>query len=78
MFRMRGWLIEKRKSRGLTQAEMAVLLKIPETTYQAYERGTRTPRISRAKVLAKRLGVSWLLFVDESEFQELSLGMTHY
>lgn len=64
---MRRWLIEQRKVRGLTQVEMAVSLSIPETTYQAYERGTRTPRVHRAKLLAKKLGVNWLLFIDDSE-----------
>lgn len=75
---MRRWLVEKRKKRGLTQVEMAILLKIPETTYQAYERGTRTPRINRAKILANKLGVSWLLFVDDSEIQKLDLEMTQH
>lgn len=69
---MRRWLIEKRKSHDMTQSEMAVLLEIPETTYQAYERGTRTPRINRAKIMAKRLGVDWLLFMDDSVFQEMN------
>ena len=54
-------LREMRKSRGLTQEQMANLLQIKRATYGAYERDTISPPIEKLKSIAQIFGTT----VDE-------------
>lgn len=45
---MRSNLINKRKSKKLTQEKMAEMLNISRSTYSAYELGTITPPLNIA------------------------------
>lgn len=60
----RGWLVEIRNNKGMTQQEMAKFLSVPLTTYASYEQGYRTPHVEVAKKLGNRLHVDWTLFFE--------------
>lgn len=51
-------LRELRKSRGLTQEEMAKILNMSFRTYQSYETGATSPTLDRAVGMADMLGCS--------------------
>ena len=51
-------LIELRKSRGLSQEQLAKDLGLTQAAVSAYEVGTRVPRDDMKPVIAKYFGVS--------------------
>lgn len=51
-------LRELRKKRGLTQRQMADILKITERSYQRYEGGERVPELDILCAIADFFGVS--------------------
>lgn len=61
----RTWLREMRLSKKMSQEEFAKFLHLPTTTYASYEQGFRTPSVKKAKVIAKKLDVSWVNFFDQ-------------
>ena len=60
-------LRECRKSRHLTQEELAVLCGISYSTYRRYEAGENEPLVSAAAGIAKILGVSLDYLVGNSD-----------
>ena len=48
-------LIEKRKSKGLTQVQVAKQAGVTEACYQSYEAGKRLPRVDVAIRIARAL-----------------------
>lgn len=68
----REWLIAFRKAKGLSQQEVADALKISQNTYAGYELGTRTPKTSGAKAIAKIFGFSWTKFYENDLDTETS------
>ena len=61
----REWLIAYRKSKGLTQQEIADALEINQSTYAAYETGNKRPSPKIAKKLSKVFGFDWTKFFEE-------------
>lgn len=55
--KIRQWLIDARKVKGLTQEEVATSVGVTRTTYARYEMGERTPRPKIADALAHTLNV---------------------
>lgn len=51
-------LKELRKQRGLTQRQMAEILKVEQPTYQRWETGTRVPDVNDLQDLADAFGVT--------------------
>ena len=61
-------LVEVRKSRGFSQAEVAKMIGLPERSYRRYELGESVPVISSIVALARLYGVSadYLLGLKEN------------
>ncbi len=59
------WLITYRLNQGLTRGKVAKMLQVSEPAYMAYELGKRTPKPSKAKLLADILGFDWTMFYSE-------------
>ena len=57
-FEIKDKLKELRKESGLTQKEVAKLLKKSETGYASWEQGLAEPRVNDIRVLCKIYGVS--------------------
>lgn len=62
---MRIWLIERRKSRGLTQNVIADNAGISRAYYAQIESSIRSPSIRVAKRLAEELDFEWTSFFEE-------------
>ncbi|MDO5562880.1 MAG: helix-turn-helix transcriptional regulator [Synergistaceae bacterium] len=53
-----------RKSKGMTQIELAELTGLSRNSIINYERGYRTPRADALEVLASLMGISVTAFFD--------------
>ena len=62
---MRQWLINCRKDRQMTQANVAKLAGIAQPSYYAIEAGQTTPRPETAKRIGAALGIDWTRFYEE-------------
>lgn len=60
-------LKEARKSKGLTQAQAAEIIGLPQQAWQRLETGKTDPRMSTIYTICKALEVSadWLLGLEE-------------
>lgn len=67
---MKDWLRNIRKSKGLSQANIARKANISQQTYSAIETGERTPSVDTAKKIAKALDFDWTLFYGDEEAAE--------
>lgn len=65
--KMRDFLFEARKKKGMTQQEVAKAAKISHTAYCNIENGKRDPSVRTAKKIAKVLGFDWTMFFNESK-----------
>ncbi len=63
---MRDWLIEIRKSRGLTQKYVAEQAGISQPSYFNIEHGVRGLAVPTAKAIAGVLGFDWTRFYEQS------------
>lgn len=63
---MRKWLIEARKAKRLTQAEVGKLVHMPQSSISYIEQGVGISS-STAKKIAAVLGVDWTRFYDDEE-----------
>lgn len=68
----RVWLIERRKSKGLTQKSIAHRLNISQQAYALYEKGKRNPPVASAKKIASILDFDWRLFFEEESTENVS------
>jgi len=65
---MGGRIAQLRKTRDLTQTQLAEVLGVAQQTVQAYEAGARRIPVSTLPLLAKTLGVSLeVLFGEEAK-----------
>ncbi len=65
---MGGRIAQLRKTRDMTQTQLAEVLGVAQQTVQAYEAGARRIPVSTLPLLAKTLGVSLeVLFGEESK-----------
>ncbi len=63
---MREWLKEMRDNRGFTQNEVSRLSGISRSHYTHIEKGTKTPSVETAKVIAKTLKFNWVIFFESN------------
>ena len=61
---MRQWLIDARKQKGMSQADMAKAIKVSTPSYWAYESGAACPKPDNAKKIASVLGFPWTKFYE--------------
>ena len=61
---------ERRKERGLTQAQLAELVKVDQTAISQWERGITQPRMKKCVQLAMVLGCTINDLVDISELTQ--------
>lgn len=61
---MRDWLIEMRKAKKLSQAEVATECGISRQYYGFIESGVRNCNVKTAKKIAETLGFSWERFFE--------------
>lgn len=64
---MREWLKSIRKSKGLTEGNVAEEVGITQAAYHFIETGQRSPRPETAKRIGAVLGFAWTMFYDEEE-----------
>ncbi|SFU39326.1 helix-turn-helix transcriptional regulator [Alicyclobacillus macrosporangiidus] len=60
---------KRRRDMGLSQQEMADLVKISRSYYTNIELGTRRPGVETAKRIAGVLGFDWTRFYDDEKAQ---------
>ena len=58
-------LISLRKSKNLTQDELADKIEVKRSTIACIEAGINTPSVATAKRLGNELGFDWTLFYEE-------------
>jgi transcriptional regulator with XRE-family HTH domain len=59
-----------RKSKGLTQTDLAELMSAPQSTVSLWEHGKTTPRFADCIALAEALEVDLAAFVDAVKVDE--------
>ena len=62
---MRNWLIELRKSKGLTQQHLSVETGLSQNYISSIENGERNAPVRTAKKIAAALGFDWQRFYDD-------------
>ena len=62
----RGWLVQARMKKGMSQAEVAKQSGIVQQSYQLIERGVNNPRPETAKRIGAVLGVPWFRFYEDT------------
>ena len=62
---MENWLVAIRKSKRLSQKEVAGLVQMSQPAYFAIERGRCKPTVKNAKRIAAVLGFDWTRFYEE-------------
>lgn len=69
---MRNWLIAIRKARGLTQIQLADIVRMSPSYIALIETGERKVPVWTAKRIASALGFEWQRFYeDENEKEKL-------
>ncbi len=58
-----------REEKGLSQTQLANLVGLKQTTISQYEKGSRTPDLTRAKKISDALGITLDEFFCLSTFQ---------
>ncbi len=64
---MRNWMKELRKSRKLTQKELAEIVNVSRTLITEIENGKADPSVKTAKAIAKELEFDWTEFFKEAK-----------
>lgn len=59
-------MVQKRKERKLTQAELAQLVGCSQRAIAGYELGERKPSVPMAQRIGQELGFTWTSFFEES------------
>ena len=62
---MRNWLIELRKSKGLTQQQLSVETGLSQNYISSIENGERNAPVWTAKKIAAALGFDWQRFYED-------------
>lgn len=62
-------LKQKRKEKGITQAEMAVKVGMTRSAYTNIETGKRRPSVKLAKKIAAVIDIPWTVFYEENDSQ---------
>ncbi|MBR3569948.1 MAG: helix-turn-helix transcriptional regulator [Oscillibacter sp.] len=62
---MENWLVAIRKSKGLSQKEVAEQVQISQPAYFAIEKEQCKPTVKNAKRIAAVLGFEWTRFYED-------------
>ena len=62
-----GWLEQLRRSKQMTEQDVAKAIGISQQHYNFIENGKRRPSVSVAKSLGALLGFDWTQFYDEKK-----------
>lgn len=65
---MRSWLYKKRTELKLTQKEISKLAGISRSAYSNIEAGKRDPSVAVAKKISDVIGVNWVIFFEDDNF----------
>lgn len=65
--RVRGWLIDAREKKGMTQGQVASAAGIAQPSYFEIEKGVSTPRPETAKKIGAALGFAWVKFYEDED-----------
>lgn len=63
--KMFKWLVKKRESKGITQAQLAIICGVDVTMISHIENGKRRPSVEVAKKIAEALNFDWTLFYEQ-------------
>ena len=63
----REWLIQIRKTRGLSRADVTSKLKITQQMYCYIENNVRNPSVELAQKIADILGFEWTMFYPKKK-----------
>lgn len=75
---MRQWLITLRKSRNMTQKEVATVVGVDRTYINKIESGASKPSTDVAQKLGTLLGFEWTIFFDaRGEFYAPNVSEEH-
>ena len=69
---MRNWLIAIRKARGLTQIQLADIVRMSPSYIALIETGERKVPVWTAKRIASALGFEWQRFYEDENEKEKS------
>lgn len=64
---MKTWLIDLRKSKGLTQEELAKIVGISQNSISRFETGESIPKPVIAKKIAKILCFEWWKLYEDND-----------
>jgi len=64
---VRQWLKELRRSKNLTQEQLAKMAGISRTMITEIENGNANPSVEVAKKIAAVLGFDWVRFFDDEQ-----------
>ena len=64
---MRQWLVDLRKQKKLSQADVAKAVHISQPSYYNIEKGRNNPRPATAKKIADYIGCDWTAFFEVIE-----------
>ena len=73
----RIWLLNARKRKNLTHAEIAKMVNVKRQYYGMIENGQRTPSVFIAKKIARVLDVDWTLFFEDESNESLTKDHCH-
>jgi transcriptional regulator with XRE-family HTH domain len=65
--KVRGWLIDLREQKGMTQGQVAAAAGISQPSYFAIEKGISFPKPETAKKLAAVLGFDLARFYEDED-----------
>ena len=65
--RVRGWLIEIREEKGMTQGAVAAAAGIAQPSYYEIEKGISNPKPQTAMAIGSALGFPWTRFYEEEK-----------
>ena len=70
----REWLINYRKSRNMSQEELANKCDVKQITISSIENGQRRPSPELAQKIAKIFGFYWTKFYEDNDIQTQELN----
>lgn len=62
-----NWLIDLRKTKGMTHEDVSNVCGISRQYYSMIEMGERSPSVETAKKIAKVLDFDWTKFYDDDD-----------
>ena len=67
----RDWLIQIRKAKGFTRADVAKKTKITQQMYYYIENNNRNPSVELAQKIAEVLDFDWIMFYPRKKSKKM-------